>query len=342
MSPVECTRLRATICRPEPPTGLTYCLGVSPQGQPRVVAVVVAYNRVDLLGECLDALAAQTRPVDAVVVVDNASTDETPRMLGQYSDRQGFLLDVVTLTTNTGGAGGFAAGMQRALEAHSPDLVWLMDDDTVPTPTALAELLVVKAAEPSLVLLGSKAIWTDGSEHPMNTPKARIGASSASRARAASQGAIPVRSSSFVSMLIDAAAIREHGLPIADYFIWNDDFEYSTRLLKRAVGWYVPASVVVHKTKALGSSDADPGERFYYEVRNKLWLFRFAGTFAWWESPLYWAATARRWARTRRKTTNAAVLKTAGARGWRDGWRSRPRATVDVLAEAGYADQEHK
>jgi len=321
--------------------GLTYCLGVSPAVPPRVVAVVVAYNRRDLLLECLAALGAQTRPADVVVVVDNASTDGTPEALSELARAEDFALDVVTLTLNTGGAGGFAAGIRRALDTHAADLVWLMDDDTIPTPTALAELLTVKAAEPRLTILGSKAIWTDGAEHPMNTPKPRIGAGSASKARAASFGSVPVRSSSFVSMLIDAAAIRERGLPIADYFIWNDDFEYSTRLLKRGEGWYVPASVVVHKTKALGSSDADPGERFYFEVRNKLWLFRFGKTFTWWEAPLYWAAAARRWARTRRRTTDAHVLKAAGARGWRDGWRSRPRSTDDVLAAAGFPRPEH-
>lgn len=267
-------------------------------------------------------------------MVDNASTDGSAEAVRSgHPD-----VDLVRLSANIGGAGGFAAGLRRALEHHEPDLLWLMDDDTVPTPTALAALLEVKAAEPELVVLGSKAVWIDGTEHPMNTPKRRIGASTATVARASAWGAVPVRSSSFVSMLIDADAVRRHGLPIADYFIWNDDFEYSTRLLRRGQGWYVPASVVVHKTKALGSSDADPGERFYYEVRNKLWLFRFARTFSWWEAPLYWAATARRWERTRRRTTDPAVLRAAGSRGWRDGWRSRPRSTGDVLESAGYPE----
>ena len=315
-----------------------------------MVAVVVAYNRRELLLECLAALDSQSRPLDAIVVVDNASTDGTGDALRSLSEHRslseaqprrsgetkGPSLDILTLTENTGGAGGFAAGIRRALEAHEPDLVWLMDDDTIPTPTALQQLVQVKLAEPRLVLLGSRAVWTDGRDHPMNTPKRRLGVSRSTILHAAAHAAIPVRSSSFVSMLVDADAIRRHGLPIADYFIWNDDFEYSTRLLKRGEGWYVPGSVVVHKTKALGSSDADPGERFYFEVRNKLWLFRFARNFRWWEAPLYWAATARRWSRTRRHTTDAAVLKAAGSRGWRDGWRARPRPTDEVLAAAGY------
>ena len=84
---------------------------------------------------------------------------------------------------------------------------------------------------------------------------------------------MPIRSASFVSIMCDADVVRERGLPLADYFLWNDDFEYSTRLIRDRVGLYCPASVVVHKTKVFGSTDADPGERFFYEVRNKVWLF---------------------------------------------------------------------
>ena len=94
----------------------------------RVVAVVVTWNRRDLLVEALAALRAQTHPVAALVVVDNASTDGTDELLAKESG-----LDVVRLEKNTGGAGGFAVGLEQAM-GHDPDLVWLLDDDTVPTP----------------------------------------------------------------------------------------------------------------------------------------------------------------------------------------------------------------
>ena len=73
---------------------------------------------------------------------------------------------------------------------------------------------------------------------------------------------------------MDAQAIRRNGgLPIAEFFIWNDDFEFSTRLIHHRDGIAVPSSVAKHHTKTFGTTNADPGPRFYNDVRNKLWVF---------------------------------------------------------------------
>lgn len=300
----------------------------------RVVAVVVAYNRRDLLVEALDALAAQTRPVDAVLVVDNASADDSAVVASEHPVGA----EVLEFSRNTGGAGGFAAGIAHAVEHLRADLVWLMDDDTIPTPDALAELLLARDAYPGPVaVLGSRVVWHDGRDHPMNTPRLRPGASAVQIALARSAGAIPVRSSSFVSMLIDARAIRYHGLPVADYFIWNDDFEYSCRLVRRGTGLFVPASVVEHRTKTFGSTDADPGERFYFEVRNKLWMFLWSTALAPEEKVLYGGATLRRWAFTVAHSGDRGVLRRAATRGLRDGLFRRPRPSSRVLTDLGEA-----
>jgi rhamnopyranosyl-N-acetylglucosaminyl-diphospho-decaprenol beta-1,3/1,4-galactofuranosyltransferase len=298
----------------------------------RIAAVVVAYDRRDLLVEALDALAAQTRPLDAVVVVDNASHDDSAVVAAEHPVGA----DVLELPRNTGGAGGFAVGIAHAVEGLHADLVWLMDDDTIPTPTALAELLAARDAYPGPVaLLGSRVVWHDGRDHPMNTPRQRPGASGEQIARAREAGAVTVRSSSFVSMLVDARAIRHHGLPVADYFIWNDDFEYSARLLRRGTGLHVPASVVEHRTKKFGATDADPGERFYYEVRNKLWMLLRSPSLSPEERVLYLGASLRRWARTFLRSENPAVLRSAGLRGARDGVFRRPRSNATALAAMG-------
>lgn len=298
---------------------------------PRVVAVVVTWNRVDLLQESLTALRAQTHPPAAIVVVDNASTDGTAELLDTGYGEQ---LDVVHLAENTGGAGGFAVGVERAL-GHAPDLVWLLDDDTVPTETAAAELVRAWRDYPGErpAVLASRVVWTDGRDHPMNTPRVKPGATAAELRAADEVDALPVRSASFVSIACDAATIRERGLPVADYFLWNDDFEYSTRLIRDRVGLYCPASVVVHKTRVFGSTDVDPGDRFFYEVRNKLWVFTRSQGLSAGEKAVYSGSTLRRWARTFAASRDRATLCRALGRGLRAGLR-RPRDNAEVLAAA--------
>lgn len=297
-----------------------------------VQAVVVAYNRIELLSAALTAISGQTRPLDRLHVIDNASTDGTSEMVtAEFPD-----VVLHTLPTNTGGAGGFAAGIAFALAAGA-DLVWLMDDDTVPSLTALAELLVAHDQYPGATPAGiaSKVVWTDGRDHPMNTPRPRPGASRPDFAAATAVGCVPVRSASFVSLLVTADAVRAVGLPEADFFLWNDDFEFSTRLLRDRVGLYCPASVVEHRTKTFGSTDTDPGERFYFEVRNKVWTFTRSTGLAPTEKALYAGSTLRRWVRTFAASDRRGLLLSGLRRGLVDGARHSPRDVHEVMAAAG-------
>lgn len=303
-----------------------------------VCAVVVTWNRRDLLVESLAALAAQTLPPRHIVVVDNASTDGTGELLrSEYAH-----LEVVYLEKNIGGAGGFTAGIERALTLD-PALVWLLDDDTVPTATAAEQLVSVWATYPSAppglrpAVLASRVVWIDGRDHPMNTPRAKPGATSAERRAAAAVGAVPIRSASFVSLMCDVDVVRARGLPVADYFLWNDDFEYSTRLIRSRVGLSVPGSVVVHKTASFGATDADPGERFYYEVRNKLWLFTRSRGLAPAEKLVYGGSTVRRWGRTFARSGDRLTLARGLRRGLLDGLVTRPRPNGVVLTDAGWS-----
>ena len=302
--------------------------------EPRVVAVVVTYNRRDLVLESLAALAAQARRPDAVIVVDNASTDGTADAVRALDS------DVILheLERNTGGAGGFAYGIAAALRSAA-DLVWLMDDDTVPEPDALAALLDARANYRGMrpALVASRVVWTDGRDHPMNTPRPKPLMKPAEREAADAAGCVPVRSASFVSVLVDADVCRQRGAPVADYFLWNDDFEFTTRILRGNVGLLCPQSVVVHKTRTFGSTDADPGERFFYEVRNKIWLLTRSHSLAPLERMLYGGSTLRRWMRTIRGSRDRATLWRGLRRGLVAGLKHGPRSNEIVLAGTGYA-----
>jgi len=300
---------------------------------PVVVAVVVTFNRRELLQTTLSGIAAGTQVPDAVVIVDNASTDGTAEFLRNYQSP--ITTDVVTLNTNVGGAGGFVVGMERAVLDHGADHVWIMDDDTEPQPKALQEALDVsesylKDTGKAPAFIASRVVWTDGRDHPMNRMRPRIGAREEQRNAAARLGATQIRSASFVSVLIRAEEIRKHGLPLADYFIWNDDLEYTARISRNGTALTTNASVANHHTKVFGDAGADPGPRFYYEVRNKIWVYTRSNALAPWEKVLFTGASLRNWVRTIAASPNRKVLAAGLLKGLRHSLKS-PRSNAQVL-----------
>ena len=194
-----------------------------------VAAVVVTYNRRHLLAECLDAIEAQTHRPELIIVIDNASTDDT----AEYLDRRAWSIPhrVLRLRRNYGGALGFAVGMKAALAAGA-EAAWLMDDDAIATPSALEYLIedtkVASRGGRRPAFACSMVVWRDGAVARMNIPRANaLWNESAARL---SREVVDVDSASFVSVLIPAEHIRAVGLPHIGYFKWYDDTEYTLRL----------------------------------------------------------------------------------------------------------------
>ncbi len=240
---------------------------------PTVAAVIVTFNRADQLSTVLAHVFAQTLRPALVVVVDNASTDHTPEVLARFAAEPG--LDVVRLPSNTGGAGGFAAGMARAYEAGA-DFVWIMDDDCYAEPVALERLLAGHRqaesvlAEP-VTFAGSLVRWTDGSLCVMNAPPA---SDDWAELAVRGYGLTLVELCSFVSVLIPVWAVEEFGLPLREYFIWFDDAEYTHRLRAGGRGVMVHDSVVVHdlaENKGVNVTHLDAANlwKFRYGARNE-------------------------------------------------------------------------
>jgi GT2 family glycosyltransferase len=298
-----------------------------------VCAIVVTHNRRALLVECLAALRAQERPVDAVLVVDNASTDGTGELLRtEFAEAE-----VLSLPENLGSSGGFHAGLERAL-AGGHDWLWLMDDDTIPSPGALAALLAVPerlaaAGLPPADLLASRVVWRDGRLHPMNAPGADR-RDVAHMAAAAQLGLLPLRSTTFVSLLATSEAARTHGLPNPGFFIWSDDLDWTARILRRGHGYLVPESVAEHRTKEPHTSLTEAGPRFYYHLRNTLYMVRRGPWEAGERLALAVLATTSTLAYLRGARLGRAELATVG-RALRDGLlRPVPRLPAQTRSDA--------
>jgi rhamnopyranosyl-N-acetylglucosaminyl-diphospho-decaprenol beta-1,3/1,4-galactofuranosyltransferase len=236
----------------------------------RVCAVVVTFERRELLRRCLLALSAERRPPDGVLVVDNASSDGTPEMVrGDFPD-----VELLRLPANVGGAGGFCRGMARA-HAAGYDWLWLMDDDTFVNGETLATLLAGAARAPGglPLVVCSQVRWKDERLHPMNVPMPRW-RSPAAMAAGAAEGLLALRHTTFVSVAVHRDAVDRFGLPLERYFIWSDDVEFTARVLRDAPGYLVPDSVAYHWTATPHPPAAVTSDRFYYHARNSLLLLR--------------------------------------------------------------------
>lgn len=246
----------------------------------QTAAVVVTYNRRDMLEKCIDCLTAQTAECD-ILVVNNHSTDDTQAYLAERAAQQNHIL-VRNMEENLGGAGGFNAGMRWAVELGYSH-VWIMDDDTLPRPDALEKLLHADdVLHGEYGFLSSVALWTDGKECKMNRQKLKK--SYYEHAELLQYGLVMAEQATFVSCMFRAETIRKAGLPIREFFIWGDDIEYTRRLsVRMGLPCYLAGqSIVVHAMKDnTGSSIAvDMPERiarYNYAFRNENYLYRMEG-----------------------------------------------------------------
>ena len=246
-----------------------------------VVALVVTYNRKVLLTECLEAILSQTFPVTELIVIDNASTDGTQEHLKEKGILDNPCVNYVRMDTNTGGSGGFYEGLRLSREGTC-DWVWLMDDDTIPNPDCLAELIKAKELlyqQGEKISFLASSIYGPENEY-MNVPEVSKKPSSNGYGywyKYLRQGIINIDSATFVSLLINMDAVKKCGLPCRDYFIWGDDSEYTRRIATYyADAYMVGESIAIHKrvnAKALSIDNETDKKRIkmlHYHIRNNL------------------------------------------------------------------------
>lgn len=231
-------------------------------------AVVVSYNRREDLRQTLGALRAQTHSVDEVIVVDNCSTDGSREMLvTDFPEVHCYWTE-----ENLGGAGGFTLGVDLAIQAGHSD-AWLMDDDAVPHGDALERLhgaaSQIASSRPGIDrpgFLTCRIVEPDGTPLSIWQPDPMPGVI------APAPGVTPLPWSPFVGVLVNLDLARTTFLPMADFFIWLDDLEYTARLGLISTGYAVEDAFITHPNKSYVKGDF--GWRLEHVIKNRLWILR--------------------------------------------------------------------
>ena len=184
----------------------------------KVAAVVVTYNRLQLLKECIEALRNQTYKNLDLVIINNGSTDETKEYLDAQADVKAIHQE------NLGGAGGFYAGTKYAYD-NGYEWIWMMDDDGLPANNQLEELLkaadkhqkkvlnalVVSKTDPTRLAFGTQAKLADLDMTADITDKMYC---------------------PFNGTFIHRSVMDKVGFIKKEMFIWGDEQEYRQRMMK--------------------------------------------------------------------------------------------------------------
>jgi len=234
-----------------------------------VAVIVVTYNRKELLIQCIQSILKQTIEKLTVFVVDNNSNDGTQDLFQEKicDDRVRYY----NTGLNIGGAGGFNYGMKKAYE-EGYEYFWLMDDDSMPSPDALDRIHAASdLLNEDYGFLCSYVKWTDDSPCKMNIP--RIDSNWLKSADLMHNNLVAVTSATFVGYFTRKAVVEKVGLPIKEFFIWNDDTNFSLRINQHYKSYIVLDSTITHKmlTNNNASIIKDTSgrySRYFYAYRN--------------------------------------------------------------------------
>jgi N-acetylglucosaminyl-diphospho-decaprenol L-rhamnosyltransferase len=251
----------------------------------RIAVVIVTYNSANVLADCLAALRDGAEGVDLsdVVVVDNASTDESIRVARDAAE---LTIQIVRLGTNRGYAAGFNAGVE-ALAGREPDAVLLINPDCRLRPGTLAVMAQALSA-PGRGIVAPRLLNLDGTLQPTlrRAPTVRgalaealVGGKLAGRMGLGElifdeSSHDRARSSAWATgaaLLISWQAVVQVGPWNESFLLYSEETEFIFRAADRGwTMWYEPSAVVDHRG---GESGTNPGLAALLIV-NKVKLFR--------------------------------------------------------------------
>jgi glycosyltransferase involved in cell wall biosynthesis len=256
----------------------------------RVLAHIHTFNDADIVDRTVAAVQHQTRPPDAVLIVDNASTDGT---LNRTFPEQ---VSVIRNAANLGTSGAVRIGFVHALE-RGFDWIWILDADSVPDPEALATLLDTYAGWPSSLQEETAFIACLPLDQPEGQP--RHGRLFTRDGRvvvtpAPEQRCYLCHVTIWSGCLYRLAAVRRSGLPNPDYVLDRGELEYAYRVMKAGYKAFVHQDAVIrHNIRGapvpkrikggpitLNFFEAAP-IRCYYICRNTLYFALYDSTEGW-------------------------------------------------------------
>lgn len=245
----------------------------------KITAVVVTYNRRELLRRCIEHLRSQTCVLDNIIVVNNGSTDGTREWLEEQTD-----LDVIH-QGNVGGSGGFYRGIQYAFE-KGYDWIWCMDDDVYPEADCLERLLMQDEAQTGILCPLRKQegeiFLSEVKKFNLSNPFRSLHSEVLCSGDIEGKEAVPIEGIAFEGPLIKREVVKKVGLPNKELFLLYDDSDYGYRTVLAGYQIKLVTKAILNKEKFFENEDrvtqVKKGKwKLYYHIRNSVYFNQMYG-----------------------------------------------------------------
>lgn len=244
--------------------------------KPKVYIIVLNYKNYNDTIECLESLLKLRYANKEIIVVDNASPNDSGKYLEEWvSKNKEQPIQFILNNINLGYAGGNNTGIRRALQDSNMRFVWILNNDTIVDENALDALVQKMGENPRIGVCGSKLIY--------NWDKNRIqGYGGIYNKWLGTVGTIKNENEIYkmeyvigASMLIRREVLTSIGLLGEDYFLFFEELDYAQRIKGKFLMTCACDSVVFHKEGAsIGAQAGNPPKNSYisdyYTIRNRI------------------------------------------------------------------------
>ena len=236
---------------------------------PTVCTVLVNFKNAEKTVACLRALEKNTVCPDCVYVIDNASTKESQEYFESFSFT--FKVRWIWNKENRGFAAACNQGIRAALEEYAGSYIWLLNNDTEPTPTALEKILE-KAAATNAGITGSLIEKANG-EFSGGVGFIHPKFASVRRPQSAQEAGFDyVEGSSF---LISPECLQKTGLLSEDFFLYFEESDYCYKAKRNGftLAWATDSIIMHDIGSSTGSENAKGGVPYFIDclmIRNRI------------------------------------------------------------------------
>ena len=266
----------------------------------KTAIIILNYNGIEDTIECFDSIKASKSQSFQIIIVDNASTDDSMDRLEAHLEKQktnyhivsenaAYCNDSVVIIKsrlNRGFSGGNNLGLAFALNNPAINYFWVLNNDTSIDESALDELIVYKEQQPQIGIIGSKLMFY----HEPKKIQAIGGVFNKYKARFSQIGCDQIDTGQYdnfypkmdfvigASLFVDRFYLEKVGLLAEDYFLYFEEIDWALRGKKEGISvGFCSKSIVYHKQGATTKNDVK-GEKnidaMYFRFKNTLVFYR--------------------------------------------------------------------